>query len=244
MDLPYAFTEKQMLLGKDRPSYVSGLLEGDPDAAEKKLIKYSAIALYGGGADTTVSALSFWFLAMTLYPEVQRKAREEIDRVVGGERLPRFEDRPNLPYIEAVVKETLRWLQVVPLCVPHTTDEEDEFRGYRIPKGSIVIPSIAWFSRDPSVYRNPETFNPDRFLGPNPEPAPQTFNFGFGRRICPGRNLADASIYLTIAQTLAVFEIKKMVDAKTGSEIDPEVAATPGLISHPTKYKCSITPTE
>ncbi|EPS35311.1 hypothetical protein H072_11345 [Dactylellina haptotyla CBS 200.50] len=245
MNIPYNFAkeQKEKGIGEDRPSYISRLLDTNPDEDEIELIKNSAASLYGGGADTTVAALGFFFLAMTLYPEVQLKAREEIDRVVGN-RLPTFEDRPNLPYVEAVVKETMRWIPIAPLCVPHTSDEEDEFRGYRIPKGSIVVPSIAFFAQDSNVYTQPDQFKPERFLGklgPN-ELDPYSFAFGFGRRVCPGRRLADANMFLTIAQSLAVFEIKKLVDPKTGIEIDRVVGATPGLVSRPTTFHFDIKP--
>jgi cytochrome P450 len=79
---------------------------------------------------------------MTLFPEAQRKAQEELDRVIGTSRLPTFEDRKNLPYIDAVVKETFRWHPLAPLGLPHMTDEDDVINGYLIPKGSILIPNI------------------------------------------------------------------------------------------------------
>ena len=98
---------------------------------------------------------------MTLYPDVLRRAQEEIDRVIGPDRLPTFEDRKDLPYMEALIKETLRWENVVPLGklhtlhnepirhveehlsdVPHNTSEEDTYMGYRIPKGAAVIAKI------------------------------------------------------------------------------------------------------
>ena len=79
---------------------------------------------------------------MMLYPNVQKKAREEIDRVIGTDRLPTFEDRENLPYIEAVLKEIQRWSPAVPLGVPHVTTEDDIFQSYRIPKGAIILPNI------------------------------------------------------------------------------------------------------
>jgi cytochrome P450 len=78
-------------------------------------IKWSAASLYAGGGDATVSFLHTFFLAMQLYPEVQRRAQEEIDRVIGNDRLPTLADRPNLPYIEVVIKEVLRWNPVAPL---------------------------------------------------------------------------------------------------------------------------------
>jgi cytochrome P450 len=83
-----------------------------------------------------------FFLAMTLYPEIQRKAQEEIDRVIGPSRLPGFEDRPHLPYIDAIVKEVLRWHPVAPMGIPHMTTEDDVYEGYLIPKGAYLLPNI------------------------------------------------------------------------------------------------------
>ena len=85
---------------------------------------------------------------MALFPEAQRKAQEEIDRVVGTDRLPTFEDRENLPYVDALVKEALRWHPVVPMGVPHVTTEDDIYEGYFIPKGSILLPNI-WYAFAP-----------------------------------------------------------------------------------------------
>lgn len=89
----------------------------------------------------TVSALMTFFLAMLMFPEVQKRAQDEIDNVIGGGRLPTSADRDALPYIEAIMKETHRWHQVLPMCIPHTSTEEDVCRGYRIPKGSILLPN-------------------------------------------------------------------------------------------------------
>jgi cytochrome P450 len=97
--------------------------------------------LYSGGADTTVSSLMTFFLAMILFPEVQKKAQEEIDRVIGNTRLPVSSDKEKLPYIEAVLKETHRWHPVGPMAIPHTSNKEDEIMGYRIPKGALLMPN-------------------------------------------------------------------------------------------------------
>jgi cytochrome P450 len=102
--------------------------------------KWSATSLYGGGADTTVSALSTFFLAMALFPDVQKRAQEEIDRVVGPSRLPVSSDKPNLPFIWATVQETHRWHPVVPMSIPHASSSENVIRGYRIPKGAVLLP--------------------------------------------------------------------------------------------------------
>jgi len=81
---------------------------------------------------------------MTLYPEVQQKAQEEIDRVVSNKKLPGIEDRENLPYVNAIVKEVLRWHPVTPMGFPHLTTEDDVFNGYLIPKGALILPNI-WY---------------------------------------------------------------------------------------------------
>ncbi|OJA15893.1 hypothetical protein AZE42_09071 [Rhizopogon vesiculosus] len=96
---------------------------------------------------------------------------------------------------------------------------------------------------DPRTYSNPSEFNPERFLandGKEPETEPRTICFGFGRRICPGLHLADASVWISTAMSLAVFNISKVVE--NGVEITPELDSTSGLISHPKLYKCSIKP--
>ncbi|KAI1008649.1 hypothetical protein LB504_001985 [Fusarium proliferatum] len=111
VDVPYDFVKKQISKQSNRPSYVSSLIkqhDGDVDAETEAAIKQTAAVMYAGGADTTVSSIRGFVLAMLLFPDVQRKAQQEIDSVVGTERLPHFEDRDNLPYVDALIKETLR----------------------------------------------------------------------------------------------------------------------------------------
>ena len=124
---------------------------------------------------------------MTLNPEVMKKAQDELDLVIGKERLPEFSDRDNLPYIDAVVKEVLRWNPPLPISVPNRVTQDDgTYRGYSIPAGATVIENVWAICRDPSIYADPEAFNPDRFLKDG-EIDPQVFNpedrvFGAGRR--------------------------------------------------------------
>jgi cytochrome P450 len=79
---------------------------------------------------------------MVLNPDVQRRAQEEIDRVVGRDRLPDFGDRDRLPYINAMVKESLRWHPVTPMGIAHSLMEDDSYDGYHIPKGSVIMPNV------------------------------------------------------------------------------------------------------
>ncbi|KAI0387367.1 putative cytochrome P450 oxidoreductase OrdA-like protein [Hypomontagnella monticulosa] len=241
---PYAFVKHQIAQGKNEVSFISRLLEaGDEHPEEEFANKWSALSLYAGGADTTVSSVASFYLAMTLYPEVQKKAQEEIDRVIGPNRLPTMEDRGKLPYIEATVKEVLRWHPVAPMGLPHANTEDDVYEGYLIPKGSVILANVWHFTHDPEVYDDPMAFKPERFLtadGQKSAPDPHTFVFGFGRRICPGRLLADNTIYLTVAQSLAVFNINKSPDSKEG--IESNLRFEPGIVSHPAPYKATIAP--
>lgn len=239
---PYKFVKDQMTADNATKSFTSDLLEGRTLSVEEDhVVKWSAASLYSGGADTTVSSIYSLFLAMLLFPSVQKKAQAEIDTVVGPDRLPSFSDRHSLPYMEAFTKEILRWNVVAPLAVPHRVIEDDVYEGYYIPKGSLVIPNIWFMLNDPQRYANPSEFNPERFLGNDgkePETDPRTICFGFGRRICPGLHLADASIWISAVMTLAVFDISKVV--KNGVEITPEVEPSSGTVSHPKPFECSI----
>ena len=123
---------------------------------------------------------------MALNPQVMKKAQEELDRVVGKGELPDFSHKDNLPYIDALVKEVLRWGPPLPLSVPNRAMQNDVYRGYLIPAGTTVIQNVWAIFRNPEIYPDPETFNPDRFLEDgktNPlVPNPEDRAFGAGRR--------------------------------------------------------------
>ncbi|TKW51450.1 O-methylsterigmatocystin oxidoreductase [Colletotrichum tanaceti] len=244
VEKPYAFVENQRAEGHSRLSYLSKLIETSGNTPEEThRNKWSAASLYGGGSDTTVASIAAFFLAMTVFPEVQQKAQAEIDRVMGAGRLPTLDDRERLPYVDALAKEILRWHPIVPMGVPHSNSEDATYRGYRIPKDAILLPNIWWLTHDPAVYKDPMDFRPERHMeGQDREPEfdPRRLVFGFGRRICPGKILAENSLFLNIAQSLAVFDIaKKVVDGKV---VEPEVGFEDGLISHPMEFETSIKP--
>ena len=127
-----------------------------------------------------------FFLAMILNSNVMKRAQEELDRVVGNGGLPDFSHKDNLPYIDALVKEVLRWSPPFPISVPTRAMQDDVYRGYLIPAGATVVQNIWAIFRDPNIYPDPETFNPDRFLKDG-KIDPLVFNpedrvFGAGRR--------------------------------------------------------------
>ncbi|KAK0205274.1 cytochrome P450 [Desarmillaria ectypa] len=242
VDRPYNFVKSQIAAGKAPLSLISSLLEGRQVSVEEEFdIKWLAASLYSGGADTTVSSIHAFFKAMALFPDIQAKAQAEIDAIVGSDRLPGFHDREHLPYINALTLEVIRWHTVTPTAVPHRAIEEDIYDGHFIPKGSLIIPNIWKMLHDPVIYNSPFEFKPERFLGPTPEPDPRTMAFGFGRRICPGRVLADASIFISIAMSLAVYDVSKY-SSPEGVVSEPDVEQTTGTISHPTSFKCTIKP--
>lgn len=248
-EFPFRFAQRQTAMGCQRPSFVANLVQqvkgnivGGPNlSCNEDDIKWTAAMLYNGGLDTTVALLSGFFLALIMFPQVQCRAQEEIDRVIGSGRLPGFQDRHKLPYIEAVVKEAFRWWPSAPLGFPHVVSKDTIYNGHFIPQGAIIFSNIWWFCRDPEVYADPNVFDPDRFLEPRGEPSPYSEIFGYGRRVCPGRHLSDSSVFLTIAQTLAVFTIREAVDTE-GRAIKVRLEATPGLINRPVEFPCEIMP--
>ncbi|KAF9076562.1 cytochrome P450 [Rhodocollybia butyracea] len=250
VERPHNFVKQQIIAGTANISFTSSMLESKQLTEEEEFdLKWSAASLYSGASDTSVSSIYSFFLAMTLYPDVARKAQAEIDAVVGNDRLPTFADREHLPYVDALVKEVFRWHVVTPLAVPHRAVQDDFYAGYHIPKGSLLIPNLWKLTHDPRVYHSPMEFKPERFLadalateglGRQVEPHPRESAFGFGRRICPGMHLADASVFISCAMSLAVFDISKCVE--NGVTVEPVNDRTSGTISHPKPFKCSIKP--
>ncbi|PYH88101.1 cytochrome P450 [Aspergillus ellipticus CBS 707.79] len=236
VEKPYEMVRAQMRVGTHIPSYLSSLLEEKKNLTEEDdlVAKWTAGALYTGGADTTVSTLSTFYLAMALHPHIQQKAYEELDRVLGPYTLPTYSDREKLPYIDAIVKEALRWHPVAPMGIPHLCTEDDIYDGYWIPKGAVVMPNIWSFMHDPTTYPNPTDFNPDRYLSSTPAPDPHTMAFGFGRRICPGRLLADNTLFLSIAKSLAVFRVSRTEETGQG------LGFLPGVVSHPAPFGVDV----
>ncbi|KIJ24441.1 hypothetical protein M422DRAFT_274789 [Sphaerobolus stellatus SS14] len=161
------------------------------------------MSIFMGGNDTTGLTIQTFVLAMTLYPEVQKKAQQEIDHILGLQRLPEVADMDTLPYVMGVCKETLRWHTLLPSGLPHVASENAVVQGYFIPKGTIIIGN-AWalLHNETDFGPNPDKFDPERYLIPGVRDPGNTGAFGFGRRICPGRYMAINSVFLAIASIL------------------------------------------
>lgn len=249
-EIPYLFVKQQLGLKVHWPSYVSDLLQQTAAESDNELklapvdeeaIKWTAVSLYAAGSDSTVAIIQSVILALLLFPEVVAKAQEEIDCVVGDDRMPSFKDRERLPYINGIVKEAWRWYPVGPMGLTHKTEEDIIYGDFIIPKGAYLLASLWWFLHDPKDYSDPNSFKPERYLAPLNEPDPSEIAFGYGRRSCAGRFFADASVYITVAQMLAVFSISKAKDVH-GNTIPVRPEAVAGMVNRPKPYEFSIQP--
>ncbi|KAJ6559124.1 cytochrome P450 [Mycena vulgaris] len=242
--VPFDFVKQNMGEGIGAKSIVASLLDTNQAQGgsnhREQMVRAVAATAYAGA---TASSLGSFFYAMAVHPEVQKKAQNEIDAVIGTYRLPEFEDRPSLPYVEALYREVMRWKPVLPLGVAHATSADDIYEGYFIPKGATVFSNIWAMTRDESIYPEPERFNPNRFFTADGRlnDDDTVLAFGFGRRICVGRHTADATIWATITSVLSAFTIAKARD-EAGNEIEINLAYSDGAISHPEPFQCSITP--
>ncbi|TFK37020.1 cytochrome P450 [Crucibulum laeve] len=216
---PYANVLKDVLNGTAEKSWLAGDIvdeSGQPAAGENaEYLMVTAGSLYAAGIDTTVSATRTFFLMMLHHPEIQAKAQEEVDRVVGSHRIPNMADIDSLPYLRCVFKEVLRVTAVAPL-LPHSLERDDVYNGYLIPKNTCVMVNVWAIFNDPENYPSPELFKPERFdssLGPVTQFDPENLSFGLGRRSCVGIQFAQAWILLNMAQVLHVFDIQP-IDGK------------------------------
>lgn len=195
---------------------------------------------------TTDSLIWFVVACITRDQGFIAKAREELDAVVGRERLPVSEDKPNLPYIAAIVEEIFRWRPAGPEGVPHLNREEEVYHGFTIPKGSVIVPNVWTISREEALFgADPDDFIPDRWLeedGKTLKTLPAAA-FGYGRRTCPGRHFARNAIWIVVAQLLWSFDIKAGLSEETGEPIviDP-LACTYGLVMRALPFKASFNP--
>ncbi|XP_025097342.1 cytochrome P450 2U1-like [Pomacea canaliculata] len=160
------------------------------------------------GSETTSTAIRWTLVYFLHHPDVQDKCYEEIHRVVGTERAPTIQDRPQLVYMEAVIMEVLRYANVAPLSLPHATPCNVEFGGYTIPKGTLVIPNLASVMRDPETWGDPDRFRPERFIGEDGKLwRPEEFiPFCMGRRICLGETIARMELLLYISTMVQHFQ--------------------------------------
>ncbi|KAI0175412.1 cytochrome P450 [Pestalotiopsis sp. NC0098] len=230
------FIENRQSLGLDRPE-----------------ANYTLYALVGAGTRSPYNAVLSFIVAMMEHPYWQQKLQDEVDRVVGGERLPIFDDLPSLPIVRAIVKEGIRWRSIVAeIGIPHMTEEDDFYEGYFIPKGTILHANYSSILRERDLYPDGAVFNPDRWLNPAfptyKEPLtvyPNLTNFtsfGYGRRACPGTNFTERALTVMVARIAWGFNIKKPIDPATKKEVILRIQYEPTPNPKPLPFPADITP--
>ncbi|KAI1860771.1 hypothetical protein JX265_008319 [Neoarthrinium moseri] len=171
--------------------------------------------LFGAGSDTSSSTLITFILACCAFPETLKPAWEELDRVVGPDRSPTWEDEEKLPYVKAFVKEVLRWRSVAIIGgQPHAPTQDDHYKNWLIPKGTWIQGNVWAIHRNEREFPDPDRFNPQRYLPGHPDSRPFPgergyMTFGWGRRVCSGQALAEQGTWITIARILWGFNIEK-----------------------------------
>ncbi|UZP43300.1 hypothetical protein NXS19_011116 [Fusarium pseudograminearum] len=240
--------------GTIKPCFCVGLAEAqEKNKFDDDQAAYISGTLLEAGSDTTSSTLYAFVQAMLLNPDVQRKAQDEIDKVVGNARMPHMDDESSLQYIRACMKETLRWMPTTILgAVPHAVTQDDIYNGYLIPKGAGVLNNVWGIHMDPERYPNPRQFNPERYLddfqsladaAANPDASKRDqFTFGAGRRICPGIHVAERSLFLGMSRILWAFNIEPVLD-DMGRPILPDPdKLTQGFVCMPEEFPAKIVP--
>jgi typhasterol/6-deoxotyphasterol 2alpha-hydroxylase len=164
--------------------------------------------LISGGTQSSAETVEWAISELLKKPQVFAKATEELDSVVGRGRWVTEKDMPSLPYLEAIVKETMRLHPVAPMLLPRLSREDTSIGGYDIPAGTRVLVSVWSIGRDPELWETPEEFMPERFLGSRLDVKGQDYEllpFGSGRRMCPGYNLGLKVIQVSLANLLHGF---------------------------------------
>ncbi|XP_014712379.1 cytochrome P450 2E1 [Equus asinus] len=196
--------------------------------------------MFFAGTETTSTTLRYGLLILLKHPEVEEKLHKEIDSVIGPSRIPAFKDRLEMPYMDAVVHEIQRFINLVPSNLPHVATQDTAFRGYVIPKGTVVIPTLDSLLYDNQEFPDAEKFKPEHFLNENGKfkYSDHFKAFSAGKRVCVGEGLARMELFLFLTAILQHFNLKSLVDPKD-IDLSP---VTIGFGNIPPNYKLCIIP--
>ncbi|XP_045710034.1 cytochrome P450 2E1 isoform X2 [Phyllostomus hastatus] len=196
--------------------------------------------LFFAGTETTSMTLRYGLLILLKYPEVEEKLHEEIDRVIGPSRVPAVKDRLEMPYMDAVVHEIQRFINLLPSNLFHEATRDTVFRGYVIPKGTVVVPTLGSLLFDSQEFPDPEKFKPEHFLDENGKFKYSDYfkAFSTGKRVCVGEGLARMELFLFFTAVLQHFSLKSLV-APEDIDLSPIVN---GFASVPPHYTLCVLP--
>ncbi|KAI0390715.1 cytochrome P450 [Xylariaceae sp. FL0594] len=249
----YLTAKTKLKKGTAKPCIASDVVRAqDQLHFNDHLAGYICGSLLEAGADTSASILIGFIQALLIFPEVGKLAQEEVDQVC-GDRIPDLNDVPDLPYIRGCIKESMRWMPTVILGIPHAVTRDDEYMGYRIPKGAAVMYNVWTIHNNPVRHPDPRRFDPGRWAHDsqtseaaaiNKEPSKRDhFIFGAGRRLCQGMHIADRNLFLGVSRLVWAFDFKRPIDEATGREIVPDmVDLTHGLLVCPKPFEADIKP--
>nr|XP_043636374.1 cytochrome P450 81Q32-like [Erigeron canadensis] len=200
--------------GNKRKTMIEVLLalqESEPEYYTDAMIRSFVLVLLAAGSDTSATTMEWAMALMLNHPQVLKKAQDEIDRVVGNNRLVDESDIANLPYLRCIINETLRLTPPGPLLVPHEASEDCVVGGYTIPSGTMLLINQWAIHHDPKIWADPEMFKPERFEGlEGTRDGFKLLPFGSGRRSCPGEGLAVRVIGMTLGSVIQCFDWERM----------------------------------
>ncbi|CAI7666546.1 unnamed protein product [Penicillium bialowiezense] len=214
----WSLRARSALQHPDSRNWTQIIYENKPENITWEQFVYIIFELETAGTITTPLSLNILTLAAIQNPASVKKIQAELDAVVGCSRMPGFDDRSQLPYLNAFILETSRYHTFAPLGLPHAALEEGEYMGYRIPTDALIFSNQQLLNMDESTYFDPRIFRPERWIDDPELPPPSVF--GFGRRSCPGANFANDSVYIAVARLLWAFHITQVESDQGTSRVN------------------------